>query len=125
MSWQDKVLFIGNMVFLLTIIGMAIDPKTRVRRVTSISTSLILGIAAITVYTVGLRWSAYVQFGECLGWAFIAWKRRPMTAAERQQRIWELFPEANKERIRRNVERLAREQGIYPHHMEVFGADRG
>lgn len=73
--WQDWYFALAGVVYSAVLIPSMRDPKTEIRRVSSVLTAVAVGVSGVAYATLGM-WlaSASCLYG-VLTWGFLAWRR--------------------------------------------------
>lgn len=72
-SWQDVVLTLGSVIFLVALIPTIVG-SAKPAPLTSLSTGTVLVVFAITYATLDLRFASVVTGATGLAWFFILWQ---------------------------------------------------
>lgn len=75
MIWQDAVITLCEMVFVVTLLRMLFDPTTRVARANSVLTASVLFTMSLCFGQLGLWGAASAQTTCAALWALLAWRR--------------------------------------------------
>lgn len=77
MIWQDWVFAGGAVFFAVSLIPTVLDERSRVSRLTSVPTAVLLVAFAAAQWTLGLRVAPACEIVCALGWTFMAVRRNP------------------------------------------------
>ena len=81
-GWQDYVYAAGECIFLINTLFLYSSKKTRIPRISSITTALLLTIYALTGLTLNLHWYPYVSFILAGMWLLMASQRATQPLAD-------------------------------------------
>jgi len=71
-SWQDVVLSVTAVVFLVSIVPSMLSRATRIPRTTTVPTALAAWAQGAVFLTLDLRFTGFLTLGIALAWTFLA-----------------------------------------------------